>query len=187
MPPKKDIKHRKHPRPFYPADDGCRCVKRKRNVRAPKLRKGLKEGSIVILLAGRYRGKRVVFLKQLKSGLLLVTGPHKINGVPLRRVNQAYVIPTSTSVNIQKEHVEHVHEDLFKRLKQKKVKSEANYLGKTSEKSEAEKKREHHKRKLQEDVDKHLIEHIKKDKTLTRYLRTRFTLTNKMRPHELVF
>jgi large subunit ribosomal protein L6e len=42
----------------------------------------------------------VVCLAHLPSGLLLVAGPFSVNGVPLRRVNPAYVIGTSTTVDV---------------------------------------------------------------------------------------
>jgi large subunit ribosomal protein L6e len=62
---------------WYPADD---IPKPKKNLRAKKgkatatLRSSLTPGSVVIMLSGRFRGKRAVFLKQLASGTLLVTG-----------------------------------------------------------------------------------------------------------------
>ena len=42
----------------------------------------------------------MVLIKVLDQGVLLVTGPFKINGVPLRRVNSRYVIATQTSVSL---------------------------------------------------------------------------------------
>eukprot|EP00919_Chromeraceae_sp_WS-2016_P013928 GHVR01032823.1.p1 GENE.GHVR01032823.1~~GHVR01032823.1.p1 ORF type:complete len:153 (+),score=7.91 GHVR01032823.1:588-1046(+) len=87
---------------WYPADDEKAHHKRKRNQPKPFVgRKSIQPGNIVILLSGKHRGRRVVALKTLPSGNLLVTGPYAINGVPLKRVNPAYVIATQTQISVE--------------------------------------------------------------------------------------
>eukprot|EP00955_Chlamydomonas_euryale_P106457 365706-Chlamydomonas_euryale.AAC.9 len=85
---------------MYPADDVAKPLA-VNTVRKPtKLRATITPGTVLILLAGRFKGKRCICLGQLPSGLLLVTGPFKLNGVPVRRVSQAYVIATCTKVRM---------------------------------------------------------------------------------------
>jgi len=84
---------------WYPAENEVKHAIR-HTPKAPKLRSSIEPGRVLILLAGRFRGKRVVALKQLKSGLIAITGPYKINGVPVRRVNQTYTLSTSTKISV---------------------------------------------------------------------------------------
>ena len=87
---------------WYPAEDDKKHFERKSKAKKAKPyqgRKGLVAGAVCIVLSGRFRGRRVIVLKVLPSGLALVTGPYKVNGVPVRRMNPAYLLVTSTKVD----------------------------------------------------------------------------------------
>jgi len=169
-----------------------RTNKRKQTI--TKLRKSIAPGQVLIILAGRFRGKRVVFLKQLESGLLLVTGPYKVNGVPLRRINQAYVIATTTKVDISKIEISKDLDDkYFARVKTETPKSQSKeeaFLDKQKKSrsgailnQEALQKR----KEGQKAIDTPLLEIIKATPLLADYLGAKFTLTKHQAPHKMVF
>merc|ERR1719399_2046022 len=130
--------------------------------KAPALKKNITPGSVLILLAGRFRGRRVVFLKQLASGLLLVTGPYAINGVPLRRVNQRYCIATSTKVDVKADSYSKVGDDYFKRdAKKKGKKDEKGFFAEGAEKTGISEEKKGNQKKMDETLVKSITGDMK--------------------------
>lgn len=147
-----------------------------------KLRASITPGTVLILLAGRFAGKRVVFLKQLESGLLLVSGPYKVNGVPLKRVNQAYVIATTTKVDVSGVNVDNVTDALWKKTKSSNDKTEKNFF-KDGEKKVLPQEFV----TLQQGVDAQISSAVEKTPFLKEYLANTFSLSNGVYPHALKF
>jgi large subunit ribosomal protein L6e len=147
-------------------------------------------GSVVILLSGVHRGRRVVVLKRLTSGNLLVTGPYSVNGVPLSRANPAYVLATSTSVSLNGVNA-NVDDSFFKKAKRftkNELKNASEIrLKQVEEGKSQEQKFKEELKGVQKGVDAKLLENIKKVEHLKGYLGTRFTISNNVRPHELKF
>lgn len=148
------------------------------------MRASIVPGTVLILLAGKYRGKRVVYLKQLDDGNLLVTGPFKVNGVPLKRVNARYVIATSTKVSVDSVDVSKYNSAYFAREKADKAgKSEKEFFDDKAPKKEVKAERVAD----QKAVDSALLGEIKKTPLLKQYLAAAFTLKKGDKPHLLKF
>lgn len=175
----------KQPR-YYPAED-MKAQKPVHRVRqnAPRVRKSITPGTVLIILAGRFRGKRVVCLKALSgSGLLLVSGPYKINGVPLRRVNQAYVIATSTKLDVSKVDVAKFTDEYFSRTKDAAKEGETEFFKGDAPKAAVvsdERKAD------QKTVDAVLLAQVAATPMLEGYLAAHFTLTSSDKPHNMKF
>jgi len=181
------------PPPFpqwYPADDVPKPVTRKFKPKTAKLRAGITPGTVLILLSGRFAGKRVVFLKQLDSGLLLINGPYAVNKVPLRRVDQAYVIATTTKVPLPAGLDLSPFNDKYFAAKGASAKllglkggeratAETAFFAAAAKKGEVSQERAD----AQAKVDKA----IALSPELQKYLKSRFSLSNKQRPHEMKF
>eukprot|EP00744_Colponema_vietnamica_P015457 GILI01021657.1.p2 GENE.GILI01021657.1~~GILI01021657.1.p2 ORF type:complete len:240 (-),score=79.87 GILI01021657.1:47-766(-) len=184
---KRTVQRPRAPR-FYSAESVAKPLASRQNPHTAKLRASITPGTVLIVLAGKYAGKRVVFLKQLASGLLLVTGPFKINGVPLRRVAQAYVIATSTKVDVSKVAVpEHVNDAYFAKPKAAKTKKSGDQLFAEDKKEEAKKPKIAARVADQKSVDAAVLKAVQAVPNLAKYLKALFSLTNKQYPHKMQF
>jgi len=152
-------------------------------------------------------------VKHLPSNLVVVSGPFRLNRVPLRRVDAAYLIGTSVQINlpeILKKELSEVTDDHFsKKLKEKKLKqrsdlskkyfkekkekgTEKSETGQKRKREDTEKDRKVKKRKtakaaFQAKIDSPLMAEIKKQPELDNYMRSRFFLTEGQFPHALKF
>jgi large subunit ribosomal protein L6e len=143
----------------------------------------LTPGQVVIILSGRFRGRRVVFLKKLDSGLLLVTGPYKYNGVPLKRVNAAYVLPTNTKLEIDAKVGESIKDEFFQKVNLD-IKKEEDFIPK----EDAKRSRvTEERKKAQNDVDTKVKAAVDKVPMMKEYLRNRFALKSGDKPHLMKF
>jgi len=182
------VEHRK-PRNYLTQDNGTkialkktRCFKHQQKF----LRKSITPGTVLILLTGPHRGKKVIFLKQLKSGLLLITGPYKINGCPVKRVHQKLVLATKTKLDLATIQIPDRMTDAYFR-KPEKARKSADNLYKVEKQSyvpSSERKED------QKSIDKQILEVVvkRKDKKIfAAYLRSMFALSKKDYPHRMVF
>jgi large subunit ribosomal protein L6e len=177
---------------YYPTEDApkkLRSNKKPFSAHKHTLRKSITPGTVLIVIAGKQKGKRVVFLKQLGSGLLLITGPYTFNGCPLRRMNQRYVIATSTRLDISKVKVpEHIKDDYFKTKRDKSTKKSADAALFETKK---QKFVPNDQRKAdQKTVDSQLCAIIKahsESSLLKKYFRSLFSLKKGQFPHAMKF
>lgn len=166
---------------WYPTED-VKIVKVKRAQKAAALKGGISPGQVLILLAGKHQGKRVVFLKQLETGLLLVTGPYKLNGVPLKRIPQSFTQATSSKVDVAGSDFSQINDAYFAKEKVKANKTEAAFFAPKKEK----KVLPDAKKATQKKVDSGIVGKIT-DPLVKKYLKTKFKLRNGMFPHNLKF
>ena len=113
----------------------------------------------------------------------------KVNGCPMRRVNQMYLLATETSVDVSGVKLpDSINDDYFRRAKAPKA-------GKKTEGDIFANKKEEYKpsdqRKAdQENVDKQMLEAFKKHPegaALKAYMKSIFCLSKGQYPHKMTF
>jgi large subunit ribosomal protein L6e len=125
-----------------------------------------------------------VCLKSLESGLLLVTGPYKVNGVPLRRVNQAYVIGTSTKIDVSGVDVSSIDDSYFAKVASGGDEGEEGFFEKDAAKAAivSDARKADQKR-----VDASILKVVDTTPLMKNYLGSKFSLGKYDKPHKMIF
>ena len=104
--------------------------------------------------------------------------------MPLRRVNQAYVIATSTKLDISKVKVpSHVNDAYFKRAPIKSASAEEEFYSQAAVSAVVSDKR----KADQKAVDAQLLPIVSGTEFMRQYLNAKFSLRSGDRPHEMSF
>lgn len=153
---------------------------------APKVRKSLSPGTVAIMLTGPYMGRRVVVLKALDSGFVVVAGPYSVNHVPLRRAHPKRLIATSTKLDVAAVDLSALNDAIFKKpATEKQPKTITEQKGGKKERQP----RSEELKALSTKIDAALAVAVKKVPLLDQYLKAKFSLTGtfNLAPHELKF
>ena len=110
-------------------------------------------------------------------------GPYSLNGVPLRRVNQKYVIATSTKVGLDGVNVSAIDDKFFAREKASKKKTEDAMFDGEAKPTETSPER----KAAQGTVDKALLANVEKVEKLSAYISAKFSLGKYDKPHAMIF
>ena len=111
-------------------------------------------------------------------------GPYSCNGVPLRRVNQRYVIGTSTNVSVDGVDVSKIDDAFFAREKKVAKKGEEALFDAAAPKATVTSPA---RKAAQTAVDAKLSANIAKVELLDSYLKARFSLSRNDKPHTMKF
>jgi large subunit ribosomal protein L6e len=106
-----------------------------------------------------------------------------VNGVPLKRVNQAYVIATSTKVALPAQLPLDINDGYFAKEEAAKKEGEDKFFANTKTKTETSEKR----KADQKTMDAAILPVIKKTDMLEAYMQAKFSLKKGDKPHEMKF